>query len=129
MTERSRLVASRDRLEAQAELSRRTTQRQTELRNRGFASDQAVGNVALALTAIEAQMAEVDAAITQVEVQLSQTELTAPFDGTIGARHVDPGAIVSVGAPSWISGRRQHHCSGLALIPNLPAGWLIIRRK
>ncbi|MEQ3708185.1 MAG: efflux RND transporter periplasmic adaptor subunit [Tateyamaria sp.] len=99
MTERSRLVASRDRLEAQAELSRRTTQRQTELRNRGFASDQAVDNVALALTAIEAQMAEVDAAITQVEVQLSQTELTAPFDGTIGARHVDPGAIMSVGAP------------------------------
>ena len=99
MTERSRLVASRDRLEAQAELSRRTTQRQIELRDRGFASDQAADNVALGLTAIEAQMAEVDAAITQVEVQLNQTELTAPFDGTIGARHVDPGAIMAVGAP------------------------------
>lgn len=97
--ERTRLVASRDALAAQAELSRRTSARQTELRNRGFASDQAVDNAALGLTALKAQMAEVDAAITQVDVQLSQTELTAPFDGTIGARHVDPGAIMSVGAP------------------------------
>ncbi|MFL4470392.1 efflux RND transporter periplasmic adaptor subunit [Tateyamaria armeniaca] len=99
MTERARLVASRDALEAQAELSRRTTARQSELRDRGFASDQAVDNVALGLTAIEAQMAEVDAAITQVEVRMSQTELRAPFDGTVGARHVDPGAIMNVGAP------------------------------
>ncbi|GGX66202.1 RND transporter MFP subunit [Tateyamaria omphalii] len=99
MAERSRLVASRDALEAQAELSRRTTDRQKELRNRGFASDQAVDNTALNLAALQAQIAEVDAAITQVEVQLSQTELLAPFDGIVGARNVDPGAIMSVGAP------------------------------
>jgi RND family efflux transporter MFP subunit len=99
MTERARLIASRGALEARAELSRRTTARQTELRNRGFVSEQAVDNVALALTAIQAQMAEVDAAITQVEVRLSQTELLAPFDGTVGARHVDPGAIMGVGTP------------------------------
>ncbi|WP_052249515.1 efflux RND transporter periplasmic adaptor subunit [Tateyamaria sp. ANG-S1] len=99
MAERARLVAARDALEAQAELSRRTTDRQRELRNRGFASDQAVDNTALNLAALQAQIAEVDAAITQVEVQLSQTELLAPFDGVVGARHVDPGAILSVGAP------------------------------
>ncbi|MEO0380553.1 MAG: efflux RND transporter periplasmic adaptor subunit [Pseudomonadota bacterium] len=99
LADRARLVASRDALAAQAELSRRTTTRQTELRDRGFASDQAVDNAALGLSALQAQMAEVDAAIVQVDVQLSQTELTAPFDGTIGDRHVDPGAIMSVGAP------------------------------
>ncbi|WP_299772962.1 efflux RND transporter periplasmic adaptor subunit [uncultured Tateyamaria sp.] len=99
MAERSRLVASREALEAQAELSRRTTDRQKELRNRGFASDQAVDNTALNLAALQAQIAEVDAAITQVEVQLSQTELLAPFDGVVGARNVDPGAIMAVGAP------------------------------
>lgn len=99
MTERARLVASHAALEAQAELSRRTTARQTELRNRGFASDQAVDNVALGLVAIEAQMAELDAAITQVDVRLSQTELLAPFDGVIGARLADPGAIIGVGTP------------------------------
>lgn len=99
MTERARLEASRDALVAQAELSRRTSARQSELRNRGFASEQAVDNVALGLAAIEAQMAEVDAAIAQVDVQLSQTELLAPFDGVVGARFVDPGAIVSPGTP------------------------------
>jgi len=99
VTERARLMASRDALAAQAELSRRTTARQSELRDRGFASDQAVDNVALGLTAIEAQMAEVDATMAQVGVRLSQTELRAPFDGTVGARHVDPGAILGIGTP------------------------------
>ncbi|MEX0312178.1 MAG: efflux RND transporter periplasmic adaptor subunit [Tateyamaria sp.] len=99
MTDRSRLVASRDALVAQAELSRRTTERQTELRERGFASDQAVDNTALNLAALQAQIAEVDAAIMQVDVRLSQTELIAPFNGTVGARHVDPGAIMAVGTP------------------------------
>ncbi|WP_299611151.1 efflux RND transporter periplasmic adaptor subunit [uncultured Tateyamaria sp.] len=99
MAERSRLIASRDALEAQAELSRRTTDRQKELRNRGFASDQAVDNTALNLAALQAQIAEVDAAIMQVDVRLSQTELLAPFDGIVGARHVDLGAIMAVGTP------------------------------
>jgi RND family efflux transporter MFP subunit len=99
MTERARLVAQRGALAAQAELSRRTTARQSELRDRGFASDQAVDNVALGLVAIEAQMAEVDAALTQIGVRLSQTELLAPFDGVIGARLADPGAIVNMGTP------------------------------
>ncbi len=99
MAERARLEASRAALEAQAELSRRTTARQSELRDRGFASDQAVDNVALGLQGITAQMAEIDAAITQVDVRLAQSDLLAPFDGTIGARHVDPGTIVGVGSP------------------------------
>ncbi|WP_299043250.1 efflux RND transporter periplasmic adaptor subunit [uncultured Tateyamaria sp.] len=99
MADRSRLMASRDALEAQAELSQRTTDRQKELRNRGFASDQAVDNTALNLAALQAQIAEVDAAIMQVDVRLSQTELLAPFDGIVGARHVDPGAIMAVGTP------------------------------
>lgn len=99
MAERSRLMAARAALEAQAELSRRTTDRQKELRNRGFASDQAVDNTALALSALLAQIAEVDAAITSVDVRLSQTELLAPFDGIVGARHVDLGAIMAVGTP------------------------------
>lgn len=99
MTEHARLVASRAALEAQAELSRRTAARQSKLRTRGFASDQAVDNVALGLSAIEAQMAEVDAAIAQVDVHLSQTELLAPFDGVIGARFVDPGAIITAATP------------------------------
>ncbi|WP_299280941.1 efflux RND transporter periplasmic adaptor subunit [uncultured Tateyamaria sp.] len=99
MAERARLTATRAALEAQAELSRRTTKRQSELRDRGFASEQAVDNVALGLVALEAQMAEVDAALTQVDVQLSQTELVAPFDGRVGARHVDPGAIMAIGTP------------------------------
>ena len=55
--------------------------------------------MALTLAAAEAQIAEVDAALVRIDVELSQTELTAPFDGMIGARLVDTGAIMSPGQP------------------------------
>lgn len=119
MTERARLEASRQALVAQAELSRRTSARQSELRNRGFASDQAVDNVALGLAAIEAQMAEIDAAIAQVDVQLSQTELLAPFDGVVGARFVDPGAIVTAGTPVVDVRKRAAPIFRVGIDPNL----------
>lgn len=95
--ERSRLQATRRALEAQAELARRTTNRQTELRDRGFASAQAVDNVALQLTELEARIAEIDASLVSVTLQLEKSELRAPFEATIAARMVDTGGAVGAG--------------------------------
>ncbi len=97
--ERDRLLASRRALEAQAELARLTTDRQMELRERGFASEQTVDANRLGLADVEARLAEIDAAIVGVDVRLSQTEIRAPFDGQIGARLIDAGTVVSVGQP------------------------------
>lgn len=92
-----RLLASRRALEAQAELARRTTDRQTELRARGFASNQAVDDVALRLAELEARIAEIDASLVSVTLQLEKSELRAPFDATISSRLVDTGATVGAG--------------------------------
>ncbi len=97
--EKARLQASRRALEAQAELARRTTDRQTELRERGFASSQAVDNVALLLAELEARIAEIDASLVSVALQLEKSELRAPFAATISSRLVDTGGTVGAGEP------------------------------
>ena len=95
--EKTRLEAARRALEAQAELARRTTDRQTELRDRGFASAQAVDNVALQLAELEARIAEIDASLVSITLQLEKSELRAPFDATVSTRMVDTGGAVGAG--------------------------------
>ena len=97
--ERARLVASRAGLEADAELARRTNARQQELKDRGFATAQRVDDTSLGLMRVEAAIAEITAAIEAVDVQLSKSELRAPYDGQISARLVDVGAVGAQGAP------------------------------
>ena len=97
--EKARLEAARRALEAQAELARRTTDRQTALRDRGFASAQAVDNVALQLAELEARIAELDASLVSVTLQLEKSELRAPFDAPVSTRMVDTGGAVGAGQP------------------------------
>lgn len=97
--ERTRLEASRRAVEAQLELAELTTQRQSELRDRGFASEQALDTARLTLADLEARIAEIDAGLTRIDVQLAQTRLIAPFDGTIATRLADEGTVASVGQP------------------------------
>ncbi len=99
LQERARLVAAREALQADAELARRTNTRQQELKERGFATAQRVDNTSLALLRIEAAIAETSAAIASVDIQLSKSELRAPFDGRVSERLVDTGTVASAGAP------------------------------
>jgi RND family efflux transporter MFP subunit len=97
--ERTRLEASRRAVEAQVELAELTTRRQSELRDRGFASEQSLDTARLTLADLEARIAEINAGLTRIEVQLAQTRLIAPFDGTIATRLADEGTVASVGQP------------------------------
>lgn len=97
--ERTRLQASRRAIEAQVELAELTTGRQSALRERGFASQQQLDSARLGLADLEARIAEIDASMTRIEVQLSQTQLIAPFDGVVATRLADEGTVASVGQP------------------------------
>lgn len=97
--ERSRLAASRAALEAQAERARRTAKRQAELRDRGFATDQAMDDISLDLVRLEAEIDAVDAEIDAARIDLDKAILRAPFPGTVSDRELDVGAVAGVGAP------------------------------
>lgn len=97
--ERLRLRATRQAVQAQAELAARTNTRQSELRDRGFVATQRVDETSLTLTRLQANLAEIDASLATVDVQLSQSRLVAPFSGTIATRLKDDGAVATPGAP------------------------------
>ncbi len=97
--EADRLRATRQALSAQQELARRTSERQQKLNEQGFASTQSLDQASLGLAELSARIAEIDAALVGIAVQLEKAELNAPFAGRIAMRSVDVGAAVGSGAP------------------------------
>lgn len=97
VAERNRLLASRQALDAQRELARRTAERQEQLKEQGFASNQQTDQATLTLAEITARQAEIDAGLLAVDVRLEKAEIRAPFDGRIAGRMADIGATVGGG--------------------------------
>lgn len=104
------------------ETNERTYQRDLQLYGQGYVSkadlDQArsqassaqaayqsaqVANENASLTsgdsAALADLRNAQAAVQQIETQIAQTNVTAPFDGVVTTRNVDPGALASPGTP------------------------------
>lgn len=59
----------------------------------------ATGPRAERIAAQRAALAQAQATVGRIDAQLAQTELTAPFSGTITVRHREPGEAMSPGAP------------------------------
>jgi HlyD family secretion protein len=51
------------------------------------------------VSSMEAAVAQGAAVVATVQTQIDQTSVTAPFDGIVTARNVDPGTLASPGAP------------------------------
>lgn len=47
----------------------------------------------------QAPLEQAKASLTQAELDLAHTEIRAPFDGVVGRKNVEPGAIVTPGQP------------------------------
>lgn len=86
---------------AEAELRRTEPLAQKELVTRKQMDDvRARRDAAVASRAMaQAQVAQATAGLALLRRQLADTEVRAPFDGWIQARHLDPGAVVSAGTP------------------------------
>ncbi|MGF1508213.1 MAG: efflux RND transporter periplasmic adaptor subunit [Myxococcota bacterium] len=96
-SEMDRLTANLRQVEAERELSARTTQRIEALERQDYASKQDRDESALRLNALEARRDEVQAAIDRLEVEISKSILRAPFEGRVVRRRVDEGAVVAPG--------------------------------
>ena len=95
---KAELEARRDGLEAEVELAELTLERQSQLRDRGHTSAQAFDEVRLQLARLTAGLGEIDAGLRAIDVDLSKSELIAPFAGQVTARRLDEGGVVAPGA-------------------------------
>lgn len=68
--------------------------RYSDVARSGFASRQQVDTQQTTVSQAEAILKGDDAAIAAAQVNLSFTRLTAPFDGRVGLRLVDPGSLI-----------------------------------
>jgi RND family efflux transporter MFP subunit len=96
--EEIRLTAAREQQMARLELARLTFGRQQNLSERAT-SGQRRDEARLAVTAAEAALAEIDAALSGLVIDRAKSELRAPFAGEIATRHLDEGTALAAGTP------------------------------
>jgi multidrug efflux system membrane fusion protein len=87
-------LARRAATEANLANARLDLARSSDLARSQFASRQAVDTRAAQVAQLEAQLKADEAAISAAQVNLDYTSITAPFDGRLGLRSVDPGNVV-----------------------------------
>lgn len=76
--------------------------RSQDLVRNQFASRQQVDTRAATVAQLEATLRSDDAAIASAQVNLDYTSITAPFDGRVGLRLVDPGNVVRFADPTSV---------------------------
>lgn len=95
--ERDQLRASREAVAAQLGFAEQTLERAQELNTRGFASQERLDEAMARRTELTARIAEIDAGLRRVALQLEKSELVAPDAGRITARLFDGGEALSPG--------------------------------
>lgn len=97
VTERQRLLAERDRLDARIALAERTAARQRNLSTQGHSSAQRFDEARFEVDAVAAERRALEAAIAALDVDLRKSALRAPFDARVALRRVDEGTVISAG--------------------------------
>ncbi|MEM9268828.1 MAG: efflux RND transporter periplasmic adaptor subunit, partial [Pseudomonadota bacterium] len=95
--EKTRALASRDATQAQLDFALQTVERSSALSARGFASQERLDQAVATRDELTSRIAEIDANLRSIDIQLEKSVLTAPFDGQITRRMVDGGEALSPG--------------------------------
>lgn len=107
---RRQLEARRRELEAQRNLASLTLGRQSRLKTQGWSPEQRLDEAEATVAQLTAAIEQVGAQIAGLDIDIAKSELKAPFDGRIGARSTDEGAVVAAGTQVLTlleTGRRQ----------------------
>lgn len=123
---RDELAAQMEELRAELETTRRDFERVERLSSENLASERERDSLAGRVRVLEASLDRVAATFEANEIRLGKSELKAPFDSRIGARHVDSGVVVDAGTPLFglvESGAREVRAGvPLAIADRLCAG-------
>ena len=97
LAQRERLVARRKETSANLELAQLTAERQQRLAKQGHSSQQRYDEARLEVSAFTAAIAQIEAEIRALDIDIGKSDIKAPFAGTVAARFLDEGNIVQVG--------------------------------
>ncbi len=97
LAQQKELQASLDRARADAKLSKLSQQRVKDLVTKKLEPKQRLDEANAQLDASNAVVAETQARLSSLDVEINKLVLTAPYDGQIIAQNLDSGAVVAVG--------------------------------
>ncbi|MEM6942059.1 MAG: efflux RND transporter periplasmic adaptor subunit [Pseudomonadota bacterium] len=97
--EQTRLQSSRASAEARLTLATSQLERTTRLYDRDHTSAAALDQAQATYDELVSTIAEIDAALASVSINLDKSTIRAPFSGQIGSRLVDAGTTLSAGQP------------------------------
>ncbi|MEJ8562538.1 efflux RND transporter periplasmic adaptor subunit [Yoonia sp. GPGPB17] len=95
--ERQRLAASKDATRAQLTFAETRLTRAEQLLDEGFSSQETLDQARATRDELVSRIAEIDAGLTSVTINVEKSELRAPFDGRVGALDVEVSETVSPG--------------------------------
>ena len=93
------LQGKRDELEADIGLARATRARQEQLAEKSHASQQAYDQARFNEESLLGRFRQLDAEIATVELDVSKSELKAPFDAVVAKHFSDEGVVTAAGEP------------------------------
>ncbi|MBB6429167.1 efflux RND transporter periplasmic adaptor subunit [Algisphaera agarilytica] len=94
---REELRAARDQAQAELDLADIRLERITRAHKRKAATDDELDEAQQSRLAAAANLARASAGIQTLEVELEKSELVAPYDAVVAAKHIDAGQVVSAG--------------------------------
>ncbi|WJG09990.1 efflux RND transporter periplasmic adaptor subunit [Aliiglaciecola sp. LCG003] len=109
------LDAALQRAKSDARLAKQSQQRVAELVAKKLESSQRLDEVNESYQRSSAQVAETQARINTLQVELSKSQLLASFDGTVVSRPVDPGTVISAGQPVFQVQQASQYDARIAL--------------
>lgn len=96
---RRQMVAQLDEAEANLKLANKTLKRTQTTFKQGHVSAQRLDETEARAIALEAQVNRLAAQVETIDVDLTKSDLRAPYAGSVTARFLDEGAVVSAGRP------------------------------
>jgi len=97
--EATRLTSARASIEARMAFAKSQLTRTERLRDMGHVSQAVLDEAQSLYDELENAIAETDAALASVQINLDKSVIYAPFDGRVGNRRVDAGATLAAGQP------------------------------
>lgn len=99
LTQKRVLTANAEQILPEVALVKKRIERQTELKQRSFASEDNLDALNAQLNALNARYASLQAQIADIDIRIAKSTVTAPFDAIVQHRLLDNGAVISAGTP------------------------------
>lgn len=99
-TEADQLKAQQAQITAQLDLVEANLKRQRSLKKKGFSAESEIDTLNSQRNVLRANYRQLNASLAANQLQQQKSTIYAPYKGTVSARHISKGDVVSMGSPT-----------------------------